>query len=70
MWYIHVIVSNLNWGITAAMHMVAVNYNIAIFLISTKYTEPKANNSLAIILFLVVEEFVSLVYVWLAYFLD
>lgn len=30
-WYIHAIVTNSNWLITAAMHIVAITYNDTLF---------------------------------------
>ena len=65
-WYIHLVLSNLNWAITAAMHLVSLIFNVSIYINQSSSEETLEMKISAVIIKLIV----CIVYLWLAYFTD
>lgn len=66
LWYIHLVVSNLNWMITALAHLASLFYNIHCYLKFGDKTESMEARMSAIL----IKSFVCVIYMWLNYFTD
>lgn len=66
LWYINLVISDLNWVISAGIHILCLTYNIIIFTVHSVPEESVIVRVSAIL----IKSFVCAVYVWLSYFLD
>lgn len=65
-WYIHLVVSNLNWMITTFAHIISLMYNVYSFWVNSPPEEPLENIFCAI----TVKMIVGVIYLLMCYFSD
>jgi hypothetical protein len=66
LWYINLVMSDLNWMLSSGLHLICLAYNVSIFLVNSSSEESLSIKLTAIF----IKTFVCVVYIWLAYFLD
>jgi hypothetical protein len=65
-WQLHLMLSNINWMVTAVSHLVSSSYHIAAYINRDQPSEPKHRQlSFVALLFMC-----HLIYIWLSYFSD
>lgn len=65
-WYIHLVMSNLNWIVTMSVHMLTLSYNVHIYISNKDQNESLFTTICAISIKLLA----CVVYLWLTYFTD
>lgn len=66
LWYIHLVVSNLNWLITAVSHLASLYYNVSLYMRDSSKAEPFEIRISAIS----IKVFVCIIYLLMNYYID
>ena len=66
LWYIHLLMSNINWIITIFAHLLCLIYNILIYI---NYGTPIEATTLKIST-IAIKIFICVIYIWMTYFAD
>lgn len=66
LWYIHLVVSNSNWMITAISHLASLFYNVTAYL---KFGDSREGYEIKMSAILI-KAFVCLIYLMMNYFID
>ena len=65
-WYMHLMISNVNWWITSIFHLITLVYNVGLYLRFGEKDEILEIKVTAIL----TKSLVCLIYIWMSFFSD